>query len=302
MIEFRSFEALLEAAHAYPPLPIAIVDATEEFVLEGALQAAEAGLISPVLLGNEQVIRNLVPEFPGAENFPIVHVKGDSTAAKEGVRLVKEGQVSGLMKGHLHTHEFLHPILKDLRGEGWVSHVFVAELSSYHKLLYITDAAVTISPGLAEKTIILQNAIDFVKLLGVEVPKVAVLTAIEVINPAIPSTIDAACLAKMADRGQISGALVDGPLAFDNAISAKAAQIKGIRSQVAGDVDILLTPDLVSGNILAKDLEYLANATLAGIVLGAQVPIVLTSRSDPPRARLVSAALASLMYHRNIPG
>lgn len=298
MIEFTSFESLLKAAHAYDPLPMAVVDAAEEHVLEGAVQAAAAGLIAPLLIGREEEIRSLAAKIPGAERFPIVNVGGEEASAREGVRLVKEGKVGGLIKGHIHTAQFLLPILKELRGDGWVSHIFAAELKNYKKLLYITDAAISITPGLTEKAAILQNAVDFVRLLGVKEPKVAALSAIEVINPAIPSTIDAACLAKMADRGQIRGALVDGPLAFDNAISAKSAEIKGIRSQVAGDVDILLAPDLVSGNILAKDLEYLADAILAGILVGTKVPVVLTSRSDPPQARLASAALANLSYYR----
>lgn len=298
MIEFKSFDELLKTARRYPPLPLGVVDAGERCVLEGAVQAAEAGIISPTLIGNEAVIKKLAKSIPGAGQFPVVHAGNEEKAAREGVQLVKDGKVCGLAKGHLHTAEFLQPILKELRGEGWISHIFVAELASYHKLLYITDAAISISPGLSEKRAILQNAVDFARLMGVSEPKVAGLSAVETINPAISSTTDAASLAKMADRGQITGALVDGPLAFDNAISAESAQIKGIRSQVAGDVDILLSPDLVAGNILAKDLEYLANATLAGLVLGTKVPIILTSRADPPRARLASAALASLMYYR----
>jgi len=173
----------------------------------------------------------------------------------------------------------------------------VVELASYHKLLFVTDAAINIAPDLTTKAAIVQNAVDLAKLLGISRPKVAALSAIEVVKPAIASTIDAACLSKMAQRGQIRHAVVDGPLAFDNAISKDAAKIKQIDSEVAGDVDILLTPDLTAGNILAKDLEYLADATMAGIVIGARVPIVLPSRSDPPQARLVSAAIAVLVHH-----
>lgn len=179
-----------------------------------------------------------------------------------------------------------------------ISHVFLADLKTYPKLLYITDAAININPDLSTKMHIVQNAVDFSRLLGVETPKVAALSAVEVVNPAIASTVDAACLAKMADRGQIKGAVVDGPLAFDNAISAESAEVKGIHSPVAGDVDILMVPDLVSGNILGKDLEYLAGAQMAGFVIGTKVPIILTSRSDPPRARLISCAVAALANYR----
>jgi phosphotransacetylase len=180
--------------------------------------------------------------------------------------------------------------------------VFVTQLASYPKLLFITDGAVNIAPDLPMKAAILQNAVELARLLGTRAVKAAALSAIEVVNPAIASTIDAACLSKMADRGQIHGAVVDGPLAFDSAISRQSAEVKGIHSPVAGDVDVLLVPDLVSGNILAKDLEYLAGATLAGIVMGAQVPVILTSRADPPRARLVSAAIASLVHEHRLRG
>jgi phosphotransacetylase len=176
--------------------------------------------------------------------------------------------------------------------------VFLTNIKTYPKILYITDAAININPDLTTKMHIVQNAVDISRLLGVEKPKVAALSAVEVVNPAIPSTIDAACLAKMADRGQIENALVDGPLAFDNAISAESASVKGIKSPVAGDVDILLVPDLVSGNILGKDLEYLAGAQMAGLVVGTNVPVILTSRADPPGARLLSCAIASLVSHR----
>jgi phosphotransacetylase len=197
----------------------------------------------------------------------------------------------------LHTDAFLRPILKHLRTGSRVSHVFVVELMTYHKLLYVTDAAINVTPDLLTKAAIVENAVHLARLLGTETPNVAALSSVEVINPAIPSTIDAACLSKMAQRGQIEHAVIDGPLAFDNAISRDAAETKHIDSPVAGDVDILLAPDLDAGNILAKDLEYLAKATLGGIVLGVRVPVVLSSRSDPPRARLISAALASLVHH-----
>jgi phosphotransacetylase len=219
--------------------------------------------------------------------------------AEKGVELIENGDAKALMKGHIHTDAFLHPILAHhLQGKNRISHVFLADLKTYPKLLYITDAAINISPDLPAKMHIVQNAIDMARLMGVEEPKVAALSAVEVVNPAIPSTIDAACLAKMAERGQITGGIVDGPLAFDNAISAESAEVKGINSRVSGDVDILMVPDLVSGNILGKDLEYLAGAQMAGFVVGTKVPVILTSRADPPRARMISCAVAALMNHR----
>ncbi|WP_207654686.1 bifunctional enoyl-CoA hydratase/phosphate acetyltransferase [Sulfobacillus sp. hq2] len=296
---FTTFDALLDAVKGMAPLPVAVVDAAEAYVLEAACEAKRRHMIDPILIGNQERIVSILASLPDCPTFDIVNVQSDEQAAAQGVDLVMNGQAQAVMKGHIHSDAFLHPILARLRTKERLSHVFMAELPTYPKLLCVTDAAINITPSLMDKAQIVQNAVDFLRELGVEQPKVACLSAIEVINPQIPSTIDAACLAKMAERGQIRHALVDGPLAFDNAVSLKAAQIKGIQSVVAGDVDILLVPDLVSGNILVKDLEYLAQATLAGIVLGGRVPIILTSRADPPRARLVSAALAVLMHNRS---
>ena len=200
------------------------------------------------------------------------------------------------MKGWLHTDVLMHPVLTRLRTERRMSHVFIVELASYHKLLFVTDAAINIAPNLMQKAVIIQNAVDLTRVLGVETPKVAALSAVEVVKSEIGSTVDAACLSKMAQRRQIRHALVDGPLAFDIAISLEAAKTKQIESDVAGDVDILLAPDLNSGNILAKDLEYLAGGVMAGVVIGAKVPIILPSRSDPPEARLASVAIAAIMH------
>ncbi len=295
---FRNFDALLDGVRDLSPLPVAVVAAAEEYVLEAVCEAKRLKMIEPILIGDRARIESILDSIGSRVAFQIVDSKTDGEAAEEGVNLVTSGSVKAVMKGHIHSDAFLHPILARLRTRERMSHVFVVDLATYPKLLCVTDAAINISPSLMDKAQILQNAVDFLRLFGVDEPKAACLSAVEVINPQIPSTIDAACLAKMADRGQIAHALVDGPLAFDNAVSLQAAQIKGIRSAVAGDVDILLVPDLVSGNILVKDLEYLAKATLAGIVLGGQVPIILTSRSDPPRARLVSTALAVLMHAR----
>jgi len=298
-VEFENFEKLLQAVKDLPALPIAVIDADELHVLEGACKAAEAGYIDPVLIGDEAVIRNLLTTITSAQEFRIIHAPNDDAMAAKGVELIESSQVKALMKGHIHTDEFLHPILAHhMQGKKRISHVFLADLKTYPKLLYITDAAINIKPDLSAKVGIVQNAIDMSLIMGVDVPKVAVLSAVEVVNPAIPSTIDAACLAKMAERGQITGGIVDGPLAFDNAISAESAQLKGIKSPVSGDVDILVAPDLVSGNILAKDLEYLAGARLAGFVMGTKVPIILNSRSDSVEARVISCVVAALMSSR----
>lgn len=298
-VEFTNFEDMLKAVQGLPAMPIAVIDADEQHVVEGACEAAEAGYVDPILIGDENIIRNILKTISCKKEFRIIHAPSEEAMAEKGVELFEKGEVKALMKGHIHTDEFLHPILAHhLQGGKRISHVFLADLKTYPKLLYITDAGINISPDLTTKMHIVQNAADIARRLGVEEPKVAALSAVEIINPAIPSTIDAACLAKMADRGQITGAIVDGPLAFDNAISAESAKVKGIKSPVAGDADILLVPDLVSGNILGKDLEYLAGAQMAGFVVGTKVPIILTSRSDPPRARLISCAAAALASHR----
>ncbi len=290
-------ESLIQRAKSHPPLPVAVVDAGETYVLEGAWEAAEHGLIEPVLIGDKAEIQQVIADTGHTDwnQFPIAEAHSEQEAAEKGVQLVLEGKVRGLMKGWIHTDVLMHPVLAHLRTSRWVSHVFLGEMPTYHKLLYVTDAAINIAPDLMQKAAIIQNAVDLARLLGVERPKVAALSAVEVVKPQIPSTVDAACLSKMAQRKQIKHAIVDGPLAFDNAISRKAAEIKQIDSEVSGDVDVLLTPDLNSGNILAKDLAYLANATLAGIVLGTKVPIVLPSRSDPPKSRLASCAIAVLL-------
>ncbi|MEJ2651609.1 MAG: bifunctional enoyl-CoA hydratase/phosphate acetyltransferase [Gammaproteobacteria bacterium] len=290
---------ILDLARGLDPIPVTVVDAAEEHVLAGAHEAAQAGMIEPALIGRSRDIEPICERLGIAYNtYPIIEVDSDAEAAQCGVQRVIDGQAAALMKGWIHTDILMHPVLQRIRTSRRVSHVFVVELASYHKLLFVTDAAINIDPDLMTKAAIVQNAVDLARLLDVEVPKVAALSAVEVIQPAIASTIDAACLSKMAQRGQIRNAILDGPLAFDNAISRDAARTKRIDSDVAGDVDILLTPDLTAGNILAKDLEYLAAATLAGIVIGARVPIVLPSRSDPPLARLVSAAIAVLIHHR----
>jgi len=288
---------LIERAMQFPPLTMAVVDAGERHVMEGVAQALERGLIDPVFVGVRQRIEQTA-EQAGVrlDGHRIVEAVHEEDAVRQGAELAAAGEVTGLMKGWLHTDVLMHPVLARLRTERRLSHVFVVELASYHKLLFVTDAAINVEPTLSQKAAIVQNAVNLARVLGVPLPKVAALSAVEVVKPEIASTVDAACLSKMAQRGQIRHALVDGPLAFDNAISREAAETKQIESDVAGDVDILLAPDLNSGNILAKDLEYLAGALMAGVVIGAKVPIVLPSRSDPPAARLASVAVASIMH------
>jgi phosphotransacetylase len=292
-------EELVELAQKDPPTRVAIAAAAHNLVLESVRRAVDLGLIIPVLVGREEDIRAEAQAIGwDLKDIEIVPTETNKMAATVAVELVRKGKVKVLMKGYLHTDEMLHAVLKQdtgLRTDRLLSHVFVMEVPTYHKLLLITDAAINIQPDIVQKAAITQNAVDLARKLGVQVPKVAALSSIETINPNIPSTVHAACLSKMAERGQIKGAIVDGPLAFDNAISAQAAAEKGIVSPVSGDVDVVVVPDLDSGNILSKNLEYLASAKMAGIVMGALAPVVLTSRSDPPRARVYSLALASLL-------
>jgi len=290
---------LVELAKENPPTRVAVAAAAHKLVLQSVQRAVDQGLIIPLLIGREEDIREQASAI-GWEltNELIVSTPTNKAAADVAVDLVRQGEAQVLMKGYLHTDEMLRAVLRHdtgLRTDRLLSHVFVLEVPTYHKLLLITDAAINISPDIPQKAAITQNAVDLARKLGVELPKVAALSSVETINPNIPSTVHAACLSKMAERGQIKNALVDGPLAFDNAISATAAQDKGIISPVSGDVDVVVVPDLDSGNILSKNLEYLASAKMAGIVMGASAPVVLTSRADPPRARVYSLALASLL-------
>ncbi|MGD8626291.1 MAG: bifunctional enoyl-CoA hydratase/phosphate acetyltransferase [Anaerolineae bacterium] len=298
----RTLEELVELARKHPPTRVAVAAAAHKLVLQSVQRAVNLGLIIPLLVGREEDIGQQA-EAIGWEltDEQIVPTETNKLAAAAAVDLVREGEAEVLMKGYLHTDEMLHAVLRHesgLRTDRLLSHVFVLEVPTYHKLLLITDAAININPDIPDKAAITQNAVDLARDLGVEMPKVAALSSIETINPNIPSTVHAACLSKMADRGQIKGAIVDGPLAFDNAISSTAALDKGITSPVAGDVDVVVVPDLDAGNILSKNLEYLANAKVAGIVMGATAPVVLTSRSDPPRARVYSLALAGLLCQR----
>lgn len=297
------FNDLLALAEGMAAMRCAVVHPCDEGSLRGAIDAAAYGLMEPVLIGPEARIRAVAEEFAFDLNgMTIVNMPHSHAAAEHACAMAAKGEVQSMMKGSLHTDELIHAVLTrhELRTGRRMSHVFRFDVPLYNKPLIITDAALNIRPTLEEKVDIVQNAIDFARLLGVEMPRVAMLSALENVNSHMPSTLDAAALCKMGDRGQIRGGLLDGPLAFDNAISLEAAQIKKIDSQVAGQADVLLVPDLESGNMLAKQLEYLAGASGSGIVLGARVPIALTSRADGPRARVSSAVLALVVAHRRL--
>ncbi|WP_050985534.1 bifunctional enoyl-CoA hydratase/phosphate acetyltransferase [Rubrivivax gelatinosus] len=299
LIHHHQHDALLRRCQALEPVATAIVYPCSEAALRAAVEAQHAGLIRPVLVGPAAKIRAIaagcVLDIAGLR---IVDAERPADAAEAAARLARDGEVGALMKGSLHTDELMSAVVRrenGLRTAARISHVFAVNVPTYPRLLLITDAAVNISPSLDDKAHIVQNAIHLAQVLGVATPKVAILSAVETLNPKIPSTLEAAALCKMAERGQITGGVLDGPLGFDNAISAEAARTKGIVSPVAGSPDILLVPDLVSGNTLAKQLSFLAHAEAAGIVLGAKVPVILTSRADSLRSRLASCAIASLM-------
>jgi phosphotransacetylase len=298
---FNGYEMLLEACKALEPIRVAVVHPCDDVSLTGAIDAAKAGLITPILVGPQQRIR-AVAEKEGIDLTPyqIIDVEHSHAAAARSVELVRQGEAEALMKGSLHTDELLAEVVNKvtgLRTNRRISHCFIMDVPTYPKPLIVTDGAVNIAPDLKAKADICQNAIDLAQVLRIKQPKVAILSAVETVTPEIPSTIEAAALCKMADRGQITGGLLDGPLALDNAISMEAARTKKIVSPVAGQADILLVPDLEAGNILAKQLTFLARAEAAGIVLGARVPIILTSRADSVRARLASCAVATLLVH-----
>jgi phosphate acetyltransferase len=295
------YETFVHEAIALPPMRTAVVHPCSTETLRSAVELKEQGLLDPVLIGPEHKIRMLA-ESAGLllDGILIDPVEHSHAAAARGAELAATGKVEALMKGSLHSDELLSAVIHTpgLHSERRMSHVYVMDIPAYHKLLIVTDAAINIKPDLDEKRDICQNAIDFLHVLGIDQPRVAILAAVETVNSKMPATLDAAALTVMAARGQIEGAIVDGPLAFDNAISAEAAKAKCIRSPVAGEADILLVPDLEAGNMLAKQLIYFAGADAAGLVLGARVPVILTSRSDPAKVRTASAALATLIAAR----
>jgi phosphate acetyltransferase len=295
------YERLLERCAKLAAIPTAVAHPCEATALAGPVEAGEKGLIVPILVGPADKIKS-VAMAAGIDlgKAEIIDTPHSHASAAKSVALVREGRAELLMKGSLHTDELLGAVVAretGLRTVRRISHVFLMDVPTYHKVLVVTDAAINIAPTLEDKVDICQNAVDLAIDLGVERPKVAILAAVETVTSKMPATIDAAALCKMADRGQIKGAILDGPLAFDNAISKHAADIKGIQSEVAGDPDILLVPDLEAGNMLAKQLSFLANADSAGLVLGARVPIILTSRADNVRSRIASCAVAMLAAH-----
>src|SRR5689334_1127177 len=295
------YEKILERCQDLEPVPTAVAYPCDEASLAGAIDAAAQGLITPILVGPAATIREVARaksiDLGGAA---IEDVPNSRSAAARAVALVREGKAELVMKGSLHSDEILAAVISKetgLRTGRRLSHAFLMDVPTYHKVLIVTDGAINIAPTLEDKVDIVQNAIDLARSFGVERPKVAVLAAVETVNSRMPATLDAAALCKMAERGQIKGGLLDGPLAFDNAISREAADIKKIKSEVAGDPDILVAPDLEAGNMLAKQLSFLANADSAGLVLGAKVPVILTSRADSVRSRIASCAVAVLAAH-----
>ena len=293
------FKDLLARLSDRPALSLAVAHPCDALSLRSVVEVAEQGLVTPILVGPEAKIRAVAADAKiDISRYRLVDAPHSHDSALRAVALVRSGEAVLLMKGSLHTEELLHAVMladTGLRTERRLSHVYAMDVPSYPRLLLITDAVVTIAPNLDDKRDIVQNAVELAHVIGIATPRVAILAAVEVVNSAMQSTLDAAALCKMTDRGQITGAIVDGPLAFDNAVSLEAAKQKGILSNVAGRADILVVPDLEAGNMLAKELTFLAGADAAGIVLGARVPIILTSRADSARAHVASCALAVLM-------
>ena len=297
----EKYERLIAIAQRVEPLSTAVAQPCDESSLRGAIEARDAGLITPILVGPKEKVIEISRSFGlRVDGLQLVDVPHSHAAAARAVEIVRAGKAEMLMKGSLHSDELLSAVTSrdtGLRTGRRISHVFVMDVPTHPQTLFVTDAAVNIAPDLMAKRDIVQNAIDLYVALGLGKPRVAILSAVEMVTPAIPSTIDAAALCKMADRGQITGGELDGPLAFDNAISLTAARVKGIKSPVAGHAQILVVPDLEAGNMLAKNLTFISNADAAGIVLGARVPIILTSRADNVRTRLASCAVAKLLAY-----
>ena len=295
------YERILLRCETLAAVPTAVAHPCEASSLTGAIEAANQGLITPLLVGPAaRIAETASAAGVDLDAVQIIDAPDSRASAARAVELIREGKAEILMKGSLHTDELMAAVVSrehGLRTGRRISHVFIMDIPTYHKVLIVTDAAINIAPTLEDKVDICQNAIDLARSLGLEEPRVAILAAVETVTSRMPATIDAAALCKMAQRGQITNALLDGPLAFDNAISKEAARTKGIKSSVAGEPDILLAPDLEAGNILAKLLTFLAHADSAGLVLGARVPVILTSRADSVRARIASCAVAMLVAH-----
>ncbi len=303
--DYHVFHKFLERCKSLPAITTAVCWPLSDVALRGTVEAAAEGLIQPTLIGHEGEMKALAARIGvDISAFPILHAETEAKAAEISVAMCRSGNSQAMMKGSLHTDELMKVAMHrdtGLRTSRRITHVFVMDTPAYPRTLLITDAAINIEPELEDKIHIVQNAIDLAHALGIPVPKVALLSAVETVNPKIKSTLDAAALCKMADRGQITGGILDGPLAFDTAVSVKAASIKNLVSPVTGQADILVVPDLESGNMLAKQLEYLGGAQLAGIVLGARVPVILTSRADSAETRLTSCAVAVLLHYDTHP-
>jgi phosphate acetyltransferase len=303
--DFHVFHQFLDRCKNLPAITTAVVWPQSDVALQGAVEAAEEGLIEPTLIGNETAMKALAAKIGvDISRYPILQADTESKAAELGVQMCRSGNAQAMMKGSLHTDELMKAAMArdtGLRTARRISHVFIMDTPAYARTLLITDAAINIAPELEDKVHIVQNAIDLAHALGIPEPKVALLSAVETVNTKIQSTLEAAALCKMADRGQITGGILDGPLAFDTAVSKHAAEIKKLVSPVTGQADILVVPDLESGNMLAKQLEYLGGAQLAGIVLGARVPTILTSRADSAETRLTSCAVAVLLHYATQP-
>jgi phosphate acetyltransferase len=303
--DYHVFHKFLERCKSLPAITTAVCWPMSEVAMRGTIEAAAEGLIEPTLIGDESEMKVLAAKMGvDISRYPILHADSEVKAAELSVAMCRSGNAQAMMKGSLHTDELMKVAMQrdtGLRTSRRITHVFVMDTPAYARTLLITDAAINIEPELEDKIHIVQNAIDLAHALGIPEPKVALLSAVETVNPKIKSTLDAAALCKMADRGQITGGILDGPLAFDTAVSAKAASIKNLVSPVNGQADILVVPDLESGNMLAKQLEYLGGAQLAGIVLGARVPVILTSRADSAETRLTSCAVAVLLHYDSHP-
>jgi phosphate acetyltransferase len=303
--DYHVFHKFLERCKALPAITTAVCWPMSDVAMRGTVEAAAEGLIEPTLIGDEVQMKALAAKIGlDISTYPILNAETETKAAELSVAMCRSGNAQAMMKGSLHTDELMKVAMQrdtGLRTSRRITHVFVMDTPAYARTLLITDAAINIEPELEDKIHIVQNAIDLAHALGIPLPKVALLSAVETVNPKIKSTLDAAALCNMADRGQITGGILDGPLAFDTAVSVKAAAIKNLVSPVTGQADILVVPDLESGNMLAKQLEYLGGAQLAGIVLGARVPVILTSRADSAETRLTSCAVAVLLHYATHP-
>lgn len=301
-IPFEFPPYLTKRAAGLSPLPMAVAGAGHPLVMDSARRATEGGFVEPVLVGDADGINEIARQIGwDISQIRLVPADGERQAAETAASLARGGEVAALMKGHVHTDTLMRAILTrnaGLRTDRRVSHIFHMTVPGRDRVIHITDAAVNVQPGVAEKLDIVLNAVDLAQNLGMETPKVAMLSGAETVNPAMPSSVEADEVVRLANSGAVKGAIVDGPFGFDNAVSPEAARIKGVDSPVAGQADILVVPNLEAGNFLFKQMVYFMSATAAGIVLGAKVPVVLTSRADPPEARLAAAAIASIIGER----